>query len=149
MDDYAKYEAICKRIRSSNRQLLTDFKNWLQSSNLSEKTINNHISNIDFYINEYLLYEDPVKPEEGINSIDMFLGYWFIKKATWASKSSIKSNATSLTKFYTFLLDKGLIDQDDLSELKATIKEEMPEWLETLKRYDDPSNEDMEDVWGI
>jgi site-specific recombinase XerD len=149
MDDYAKYEAICKRIRSSNRQLLTDFKNWLQSSNLSEKTINNHISNIDFYINEYLLYEDPVKPEEGINSIDMFLGYWFIKKATWASKSSIKSNATSLTKFYTFLLDKGLIDQDDLSELKATIKEEMPEWLETLKRYDDLSNEDMEDVWGI
>jgi site-specific recombinase XerD len=79
----------------------------------------------------------------------MFLGYWFIKKAMWASKSSIKSNATSLTKFYTFLLYKGLIDQDDLNELKATIKEEMPEWLETLKRYDDPSNEDMEDVWGI
>ncbi|MBJ7899352.1 MAG: recombinase [Cyanobacteria bacterium RI_101] len=149
MDDYAKYEAVCKRIRSSNNQLLNDFKSWLQSSNLSEKTINNHISNIDFYINEYLLYEDPVKPEEGIDSIDMFLGYWFIKKAMWASKSSIKSNATSLTKFYTFLLYKGLIDQDDLTELKATIKEEMPEWLETLKRYDDPSNEDMEDVWGI
>jgi site-specific recombinase XerD len=149
MNDYADYEAVCKRIRSSNNQLLNDFKSWLQSSNLSEKTINNHISNIDFYINEYLLYEDPVKPEEGINSIDMFLGYWFIKKAMWASKSSIKSNATSLTKFYTFLLDKGLIDQDDLTELKATIKEEMPEWLETLKRYDDLSNEDMEDVWGI
>lgn len=149
MDDYAKYEADCKRIRSSNKQLLTDFKNWLQSSNLSEKTINNHISNIDFYINEYLLYEDPVKAEEGINSVGMFLGYWFIKKAMWASKSSIKSNATSLTNFYTFLLEKGLINQDDLSELKATIKEEMPEWLETLKRYDDLSNEDMEDVWGI
>ena len=149
MDDYAKYEADCKKIRSSNKKLLNDFKKWLQSFGLSEKTIRSHISNIDFYINEYLLYEDIIKAEDGISSVNMFLGYWFIKKAMWASKASIKNNATSLTKFYTFLLEKGLIEQSDLSELKAIIKEEMPEWLETLKRYDDLSNEDMEYIWGL
>ncbi|MCZ8163712.1 MAG: hypothetical protein O9275_23965 [Microcystis sp. LE19-196.1B] len=40
-----------------------------------------------------------------------------------------------------------IIDKDDLQELKETIKEEMSEWLETLKRYDDPLSEDMSDVW--
>ena len=66
----------------------------------------------------------------------------------WASKSSIKGNATSLKKFYTFLLEKGLIEKDDLQELKEIIKEKMDEWLATLERYDDPEIEDMDDVWG-
>jgi intergrase/recombinase len=113
---------------------------------LSEKTLKNHLSNIDFYINEYLLYEDAVEAKDGVDSVSDFLGYWFIKKAMWASESSIKSNATSLKKFYTFLLEKGLIDKEDLQQLKETIKEEMDDWLETLKRYDNPDIE-MDDVW--
>jgi site-specific recombinase XerD len=73
----------------------------------------------------------------------MFLGYWFIKKAMWASKASIKSNATSLKKFYTFMYEKKMIDEEELNDLKETIKEGMPEWLETLDRYDNPSDEDV------
>ena len=149
MDDYEKYEADCKKIRRANQKILTDFESWLKSSGLSEKTINNHLSNIDFYINEYLLYEDAVEPKDGVDSVSDFLGYWFIKKAMWASKSSIKANASSLKKFYIFLLEKGLIEPDDLNALKQTIKERMTEWLETIERYDDPSIEDMEDVWGL
>jgi hypothetical protein len=105
MDDRAKYEADCKKIIASNKKLLSEFKIWLQSSNLSEKTINNHISNISFYINEYLLYyEEPIKAQDGIGDVSMFLGDWFIRKAMWASKAHIKSNAASIIKFYTFLL---------------------------------------------
>jgi intergrase/recombinase len=149
MDDYEKYEADCKKIRKANESLLVEFERALKSSNLSEKTIRNHLSNIEFYINEYLLYEDATEAKDGVHSVSMFLGYWFIKKAMWASQASIKSNAASLKKFYTFLAGKGLIDKEDLNDLKETIKEEMPEWLATLKRYDDPSIEEMEDVWRI
>jgi site-specific recombinase XerD len=149
MDDYKKYEADCKKIRKANQKLLTDFEGWLESSGLSEKTIKNHLANIDFYINEYLLYEEAVEAKDGVDRVSDFLGYWLIKKAMWASKSSIKANASSLKKFYNFLLEKGLIELDDLNELKETIKEEMNEWLETLERYDDPSIEDMSDVWGF
>ncbi|MCW8799415.1 MAG: phage integrase SAM-like domain-containing protein [Desulfobacter sp.] len=144
MDDYEKYEKDCKKIRKVNESLLNEFGMWLKSSGLSEKTINNHLSNIDFYVNEYLLYEDATKAKDGVDDVDMFLGYWFIKKAMWASQSSIKGNATSLKKFYTFMHEKGLIDKEDLIDLKQTIKENMPEWLATLGRYDDPS---IEDVW--
>lgn len=150
MSDYEQYEADCEKIRTVNKQLLTEFEDWLESSGLSPKTIRNHINNIDFYINQYLLYEDAVEAPDGVSggNVGMFLGYWFIKKAMWASKSSIKGNATSLKKFYTFLLEKGLIDKDDLQELKETIKEGMDEWLATVERYDDPEIEDMDDVWG-
>ncbi len=144
MDDYEKYENDCKKIRKSNKKLLSEYELSLKSSGLTENTINNHVSNIDFYVNEYLLYEDSIEAKDGVDAVGMFLGYWFIKKAMWASQSSIKGNATSLKKFYTFLYEKGLIEKEDLDNLKDTIKEGMPEWLATLDRYDDPS---VQDVW--
>lgn len=144
MDSYAKYEEDCRAIRKTNKHLLGEFEVWLQSFNLSKKTIANHLSNIDFYVNDFLLYEDATEAKDGVTSVGMFLGYWFIRKAMWASQSSIKGNATSLKKFYMFMGEKDLVEKDDLVELEQTIKEDMPEWLATLERYDDPS---IEDVW--
>lgn len=144
MDDYEKYENECKKIRKANKQLLSEFELSLKSSGLAANTVNNHVLNIEFYVNGYLLYDDAVEAKNGVNSVGMFLGYWFIKKVMWASRSSIKGNATSLKRFYSFLYDKRLIEKDDLDDLKETIKEGMPEWLATLDRYDDPS---VEDVW--
>ena len=144
MDDYEKYEHECKKIRKANKQILDEFELLLKSVGLSKNTIKKHVSNIDFYINEYLLYEDATEAKDGVDAVGMFLGYWFIKKAMWASQSSIKGNATSLKKFYSFLYDKRLIEKDDLDDLTETIKEGMPEWLATLDRYDEPS---VEDVW--
>ncbi len=149
LDDYEQYEIECKRIRQSNAELLDDFESWLRKSGLADQTVSKHIENIDFYINEYLLYEDAVEPQDGIHNISMFLGYWFIRKAMWASESSIRSNAASLKKFYAFLHERGLVNKEDLDSLKETIKEEMPDWLATLARYDDASITDMEDVWGL
>jgi site-specific recombinase XerD len=149
MVDYEKYEADCKKIREANKVLLDEFGNSLRASGLSEKTINNHLSNIDFYINEFLLYEDAIEAKDGADQVSMFLGYWFIRKAMWSSQSSIKNNAASLKKFYTFLAAKGAIDKEELAALKEIIKEGMPEWLATMRRYDDPSIEEMEDVWGF
>lgn len=144
MDDYEKYEGECKMIRKNNERLLSEFEVWLKSSGLSKKTIEKHLSNIEFYVSEYLLYEDATEAKDGVNVVGMFLGYWFIKKAMWANQSNIKGNATSLKKFYTFMYEKDLIEKEDLADLKETIKEGMSEWLATLDRYDDPS---VEDVW--
>ena len=149
MSSYKKYEQDCKRIRSVNSELIEDFKTWLTTKKLSPKTVEKHLSNVDFYINEFLLYEDAIEAKNGVGSVSMFLGYWFIRKAIWASQSSIKENASSLKKFYQYMFEKGFIEQQDLDELKLTIKEEMPEWLATVRRYDDPNIEDMEEVWGF
>lgn len=149
MDDFEKYEADCKKIRKNNKKLLDDFYKWLKASGLKDKTIKNHVNNVDFYINEFLLYEDAIEAKNGALEIDMFLGYWFIKKALWSSPAQIKGNAASLKKFYTFLFEKGQIDKEELDELKGQIKEDMPEWIATMKRYDNPSITDMGEVWGL
>ena len=146
-DNYEKYEIECEKIRKGNAKLLDEFKSWLKKVKLADKTIRKHIFNVDFYINDFLLCEAPEKAQDGASRISYFLGFWFIKKTVWASDAQIKSNATSLKKFYTFMFEKGLISKEDLNELKETIKDEMPEWLATMRRYNDPSIDDMAEVW--
>ena len=149
MDSYEQYEKDCERIRKDNEKILSEFEKWLSDKDLSKKTIANHCNNVDFYINEVLLYEEAIEASDGIYEIGYFLGFWFIKKAMWASKSTIKGNATSIKKFYEFMLDKGKIDKEDYIELKEVIKNNMQEWLDTMDRYDDPEIEDMEEVWDL
>jgi site-specific recombinase XerD len=149
MDSYEQYEQDCARIRKDNEIILANFRKWLSDKELSSKTIESHLENIDFYINEYLLYEEATDASEGLYQVDLFLGFWFIKKAMWASKSSIKSNATSIKKFYEFMLEKGNIDEEGFIELKEEIKTNMQDWLDTMDRYDDPEIEDMEEVWDL
>ena len=145
--DYESYLRECKRIRASNKKLLSLFNLWLKKSGIANKTISNHINNIDFFINECLLYEEPNEPETGVTTINYFLGYWFIRKAMWASESTIKSNSASLKKFYTFMHEIDRVSKHDLDEVKNTISKNMPKWIKTLNKYDDLSNNDMEDIW--
>ena len=149
MDSYEQYEQDCERIREENEKILDDFEKWLSDKKLSPKTVANHRNNVDFYINTFLLHEEAIEASDGVFDINRFLGFWFIKKAMWASKSSIKSNATSIKKFYEFMLEKGNIDEEAYKELKEEIKNNMQEWLDTMDRYDDPEIDDMEEVWGL
>ncbi|MBI4745673.1 MAG: recombinase [Deltaproteobacteria bacterium] len=149
MTSYEQYENDCKIIRIENEVLLNDFEKWLSDKKLSKKTIGKHVSNADFYINDFLLYEDAIEATEGVGDIGMFLGYWFIRKAMWASKAALKENAASLKKFYEFMLERKQVSKDSFENLKETIKEDMPEWTATVERYHDPDIEDPEEIWGL
>ena len=65
--DYEEYEKKCNDIRQANKKLLGEFADYLQEKGLSNKTIKRHRNNIDFYINGYLLREEPQKPEDGVS----------------------------------------------------------------------------------
>jgi len=90
MSDYEEFERQCEEQREENRKLLKEFAEWLSAKGLSEGTIYKHVTNIDFYINECLLYDDVDTPADGIGAIGYFLGYWFIRKAMWASRRTIR-----------------------------------------------------------
>ncbi len=141
------FEKDIEKIQDQNNILLKDFRKRLEKDGLSEKTISKHVTNSDFFINEFLVYEDAVPACEGIPQVSMFLGYWFIRKAMWASPAAIKENAASIKKFYAFLFELGEIDDKEFKELTRTIKEEMPDWIATMDRYDDPEITDMTDIW--
>ena len=142
MDDYAKYEKKAKKIRKDNEVLLEDFAASLASSGLVNKTIDSHVGNIEFFINDFLLGYDAIPAKDGIDYVDDFLGNWFIRKTTWASQAHIKGNAASFKKFYAFMLEKKIIGKEDLDDLKTLIKENMSDWLSELQDFDDLIYED-------
>lgn len=143
LDDYDKYENECNKIRQDNIQLLDNFGAWLGEKQLTEDTIKKHVNNIEFYINQFLLYEEAIEAKDGASEIGMFLGDWFIRKAMWSSETQIKSNAASLKKFYIFMCEKGQTAQEDLDDLNDDIEDEMPDWLAEMKRFSD-----LAEDWG-
>lgn len=146
---WKEYEQKHERIREENRPLLADFEKWLSEKGLAASTIQRHVENVDFYVDSYLLDSEGLPAREGAGCVSMYLGYWFIRKALWSSASSIKQNAVSLKKFYTFLHERGDVPAEDVEDVKETIKDGMPEWIATLERYDDPDVKDPREIWDL
>ena len=66
----------------------------------------------------------------------------------WSNKATIKANVASLKKFYAFMAERGLVKPEEFASLKQQIKNELPEWLGAVERYNDPEV-DFEDVWPL
>lgn len=138
MFDFEKYEAACKAIRTANNEFLGLFEKDLVLAGLSPKTIRTHLSNVDFYINEYLLREDACPMGDGVGMIDDFLGNFFIRKCMWSTPSTIKSTAASIKKFYKCMLDHGNIKKKEYDYLCSEIKEGMEQWQADCAAFNDP-----------
>lgn len=130
-------EKQLKENTKRNEDYLKMFEKSLEEKQLTAKTIRKHISNIDFYLNDYLTYYDEIiKMEDGTQHTRSFLGDWFIRKAMWASKSSIKEMASSLKKFYEYMSALGFVKISDYQEMCYEIKDNMDRYLENLEDYD-------------
>ena len=141
--DYEEYEFLCEKERSKNCKYLNVFKKGLEDSGLTYKTVRQHMDNVDFYVNEFLLREEPLPMEKGCGSmISMFLGYFFIRKCMWSTPGTIKNTAASIKKFYKSMLVHDYIKKTDYEDLCLIIKEEMREWQEDCRKY----NEDLDDM---
>jgi len=133
------YKERRNNIYKDNEMYLFGFELWLKNKGLSTKTINMHVTNLAFYLNDYLCYYDLIEAHQGCRAyhIHGFLGSWFIRKAAWSSSAHIKSNAAGIKKFYEYLLEEDFIEQEDYDDLCDTIKEFMPDWLEEMRRYEE------------
>jgi len=123
------------KIEQDNDMYLTGFAEWLANKGFSYKTINTHVRNVDFYINDYLCY-DLLDVSQGCIKINDFLGDWFIRKTAWSSIAHIKSNAAGIKKFYEYLLEENVVTPKDYDCLCKTIKQYMPNWLGNMRRYE-------------
>ncbi len=141
------YEEKLKENQKRNETFIEEFKSWLKEKGLADKTIRNHVSNAELYINDYLNYEDVMEMEKGCSmELNCFLGDWFIRKCMWSSASSIKSTCSSVKKFYQCMLEKNHIKKEDYDKLCEVIKENKEDWLMDMQAYD---NEDYESFYGI
>lgn len=149
LDDESDHDSRCQQLRQENAALLGDFRRWLKKAGLGETTIRSHCSNLDFYLNHFLLYADTLTAADGICYVGKFLGDWFIHKAMWSNKTTVKANAASIKKFYAFLAERGLVKPEELATLKQQIKDELSDWLGAVERYNNPDVDLFEDAWPI
>lgn len=129
------YEKELESMQKKNEVYLQEFQKWLKDKGLLEKTIRNHLSNVDLYINDYLNYYEITKMQEGCYSLNGFLGDWFIRKCMWSTGSTVKTTAASIKKFYQCMLELGHIEKDDYEFLYHDIKENIDDWVESVEAY--------------
>ena len=135
MPFYEEIQKEVETIRSENTVLLEEFRVWLEQSGLKKKTVQGHTGNVWFYINEYLVYEDAIRPAEGISLIDGFFNWFFPNKAMWSSVATTKQTVASLKRFYRFLAERGVLERADYEEFLAEVKSQMPVgWTTTVTR---------------
>jgi len=134
MSSADSYDAQVQAIRAYNQPILDDFRAWLEQSGLAEKTVRNHVDNIDFFT-EYLVYQEPLeKLDEADGShVWMFLGDWFPRKAMWASESSVKSNMASFKKFFQWMGETGRVSPETVDDVLSTLKEGRDEFIEAAE----------------
>jgi site-specific recombinase XerD len=122
-------------ILAENRQLLGDFRTWLEGKKGNEKTADTTIASVDLFINSFLLRDDLVEAKDGIWDISEYLGDYIIRNTTWASKAAITENIAAFKKFYTFLYERDMVSDDDIEEMKDMFKEEKADWIDAVERY--------------
>ena len=125
-------------MNKENKKYIEGFEEYLKNKNLSAKTIRRHVSNAEFYINDYLAdhYED-VDAIKGIDDfyIGDFFDYFFIRKCMWSTPYTMKEYAASLKKFYTYLNEEELISDEQLQDLKDTFKYSLEDWCDDCEIY--------------
>jgi len=133
--EYKEWERQIEEAKTHNNKLLIEFENHLKTKSLKTNTIKNHIDNVEFYANDFLLRYEIIPVEKGILQIGSFLGDFFIRKASWASKYTIQENIASFKKFYSFLNEIGKVSKIELAEMKELIKDEKSDWIEEVENY--------------
>lgn len=123
LDDDMIEDLFAEQVSKEIVKHLLDFYNYLFiDKSLKEKTANKHCENIEFYIGYYL----NMKSLDDLNkitkdSMHVFILDWFIPKVA-TSRSNVKDQLTSLSKYIKFLVDKGIVDKKLLQDFKEISK---------------------------
>jgi len=131
MNNTNTYDARVQAIRTYNQPILDAFRTWLKQSGLSEKTIKNHVDNIDFFTHYLVYYDDPLKKLDEAHSSDvrMLLSYWAPRKVGWTSVTTVKIFLVSFKKFFQWMGETGCVSPQTVANVLSTLKEGRDEFL--------------------
>ena len=137
MSSYEVIEALIEKANEKNKQIISDFTSYLESLNLSKKTIKRHEDNIYFfaeYLNHYVNDVSEVKTLLSTEDVDLssFSMDFFPEKAMWASTESAKQNTSTFKKFYTWMYEQKKISKETYTDIINIIKDEKSEWYDAV-----------------
>ena len=132
------YLDFSEQNEDTNHEYLLLFQEDLENAGLKDKTIYNHLSNVNLFINDFLIYNMDATMEEGVTMLGDFLGDFFIRKCMWSTPATVKTTAVSLKKFYKSMAEHGKIEKKDYDYVCRDIKESMEYWQECCAEYNNP-----------
>lgn len=135
------YDERNELLEERNDILADLFYKWLLDEGLSEKVSSRHADNADLLLNAYLLQREECNMEQGPSYLGDFFGYFYIRKCMWSTPNNLKSTAASIKKFYKCMEEKGLMPPGTYEDVRTTIKELLPEWMEECESYNDPDGD--------
>lgn len=139
------HEAKINELTKINKNYLKEFKKWLKQKKLSPKTIDKHIDNTNLFINDYLVYYELVEAKDGINDVIDFLDGWFIEKCSWSTRNSLKEQASSLKKFYQYMVENNYVEKQAYEYIFNLLKQRMEDILDHVDEYNYSCFEDDDD----
>ena len=113
--EYDEYMKKCEEIWGRNEKLIALFKQDI--SDLSEKTINNHVRYVKFYIDDFL---------------NECFDYFVPQKCWWSSPHMIRSVSSSVKKFYHSMYLHHIISKEEYESVRHTIKYCLEDWIQDL-----------------
>ena len=133
-DDFDKH---LDKIEKIHKQYIDEFRQYLETSKLSKKTINKHINHVDSYLNFFITYYFDNTIYDGMLDYVTFFSDFYIRKFMSSSVDDMSSFITSIDKFYFFMLQNKYVSKADYDESKLTIKHCKDEWLENMRLHDE------------
>lgn len=142
-----EYELRIERLVKENAKYMELFEKELDETGISAKTIQNHLSNVDTFLNDYLIYYQDAAMKDGIQHFSDFILEFYIRKCMWSTPSNVKTTAASIKKFYRCMVKSGYVGKEDYQLLCNEIKEDMEHWQEECRLFNDPDYDEFEDEW--
>lgn len=141
---YDERERRRKEQLAFNDSYLEGFANHLERKGLSEKTADKHYDNVSLFLNVYLLEKDVPPLPGGCYLMDDYLGRYLIERPVYTNPAMIKESATSLKKFYKYMLEADEILKEDYSVLLEDIRLGWPTWRDACQEHNDKRYERYE-----
>lgn len=135
MEDYENIDL--EKERKRNDDLIEIFSKDLEAAGLSEKTMENHLSNADLFLNVYALEREGYTFEKSMLAVGMFFSWFYIRKCLWSTPANLKTTVASIKKFYKSMLAHGFISKEDYDDFRDLIKECLDDWVEDCRLYND------------
>lgn len=125
-------DRLADEIEERNNGLLQTFIIDLDMLRLPTKAIDQHLHNAHTFLSIFL----PGKlssMEQGVDMLDEYFGYFFIRKCMWATPENLPENAESVRIFYKSMMEHGFIAAEAYTTVETTIKAKLPGWVEACR----------------
>ncbi len=121
---------------SRNQRFLREYRTWLENKGLSAATVRGHADNASLYIEVFLEGEE-LRMEDGADMdwLDKFFSEFYIRDSAESTPSRLRTVTVGIRKFYQCMLERGHITPEEYEEVRDTLRDHLPKWLDECGKY--------------